>query len=256
MTDPTAKPASLVTFLLDRSSSMLSGKGATIEGFNGYLAGLQAEKDAKIDFTFLQFDSISLDKVCVAIPVVDAKPLTDETYQPRGGTPLIRAAIQTIQAVAASLLARDDKPKVVICIQTDGEENESGREFTWTSLQNLVAAKQAEGWEFNFLGAGIDAYQQGARMGISALNTMSYDRTQAHTVKEAFSASAANTAGFAAGRVGSTAYSNAQRGAAGDRFAPPDLTAAVAATGAQKSGLLTDLRPKLQTGVFNLDLTH
>lgn len=219
----TTKPTSLITFLLDRSDSMRSCKEATIEGFNGYVNNLQTEPDAAIDFTFLQFDNISLDKVCVAIPISDAQLLTETTYQPRGGTPLIECSIKTINAVAESLKKRSDTPKVVICIQTDGQENCSGPEYTWEALRALIADKTALGWQFNFLGAGIDAYDQGAKMGIAAESTMSYDSTDRVKTRHAFAASASNAGNFASGRMASTAYSVRDRTLSGDTFAPSHL---------------------------------
>src|ERR1700761_6897983 len=110
----------LVTFLLDRTGSMLHCKGATIEGFNAYIDGLREGDEAEILFTFLQFDSMSLDKVHVAVPIADVPHLTDETFVPRAQTPLIEAATKTINAVATSLEKYDLKPKVVVCFQTDG----------------------------------------------------------------------------------------------------------------------------------------
>lgn len=209
---------SLITFLLDRSGSMESCKAATIEAFNAYLASLQAEKDAAIDLTFLQFDTQSLDKVCVASPVASVAPLTAATYQPRGGTPLIDAAVKTINAVADSLTKRDDRPKVVICIQTDGEENAS-TENTWEGLTALVKQKEAEGWQFNFMGAGIDAYVQGAKMGIGAANTVSYDHTNVAATRSAFSAVAESAASYSAGRTDTVGLSMSARAASGDRHA-------------------------------------
>ncbi len=218
----------LVTFLLDRSGSMSGCKAATIEAFNAYLGELKAPDTVAVDFTFLQFDSQSLDKICVAEPVANVKELTDATYLPRGGTPLIDASVKTINAVAASLAKRDDKPKVVVCIQTDGQENES-REHTWAELRELITAKQAEGWQFNFMGAGIDAYDSGQKMGISAMATMSYNQADAGATKSAFVASASLSKSFGAGRSVNTEYSNAMRGAAGDqhftRYIDPQATA-------------------------------
>jgi hypothetical protein len=211
-------PSALITFLLDKSYSMTAIKAATIEAFNGYLTGLQAERDAEIDFTFLLFDSISIDKVCVAEPVAKVPLLTNASYQPRGGTPLIDAAVATIQAVDASLASRSDNPRVVICIQTDGEENQSSL-HTWEELRGLITTKQAAGWQFNFLGAGIDAYQQAAKMGVAATSTMSYNSADAIQTKAAFAASASNTTAFAAARSDNTAYTIAQRTASGDAFA-------------------------------------
>ncbi len=213
-----SKPTSIITFLLDRSGSMGSCKPATIEAFNAYLAGLQEETEVAISFTHLLFDTASLDKVCVDIPVSDARPLTDETYVPRGGTPLIDAAVKTIRAVEAALTARPDKPKVVVCIQTDGEEN-SSVEHTWEELRGIVTAKTEQGWQFNFMGAGIDGYVQAARMGVGAGSTVSYDIADAGRTRMAFAASAANVRSFVSGQSMNTEYSASQRTASGDRFA-------------------------------------
>jgi hypothetical protein len=53
------------------------------------------------------------------------------------------AAVKTIRAVDASLASRSDSPKVVICIQTDGQENQS-TEHTWEELRGFDR-DQAEG---------------------------------------------------------------------------------------------------------------
>lgn len=212
-------PPSLVTFLLDRSGSMSSIKSQTIEGFNTYLAGLKAERGAKIDFTFLQFDSVGIDKVHVATPVAEVPLLTDATFEPRAGTPLIEACIKTINAVETSLRHRDDSPRVVICFQTDGEENQSGAEYTWDRLSTLIAAKKGAGWEFIFMGAGIDAYQQARSMGIGVANTVSYGKGHDHTIA-AFAASAQNSGAYASLRSANTMFGALQKQSAGDVFDP------------------------------------
>lgn len=212
-------PTALIAFLLDRSGSMQMCKAATIEGFNAYLEVLKEEKGAAISFTFLQFDSHGIDKCAVNEPVEKVDALTDKTYQPRAGTPLIDAAVKTIHAVDAALKTRDDKPKVMVCIQTDGQENES-REHTWEELKGLVEAKTAEGWEFKFMGAGIEGYDQAIKMGIAASHTMSYDAQDRGATRAAFRCgTASNDVSFAAGRLSSTAYTVMQKAAAGDKHA-------------------------------------
>lgn len=212
---PEAAEPALVTFLLDRSSSMGAIRDATIEAFNGYLGTLKEGNSDGIEFTFLQFDSVSLDKLYVAAPVKTVPDLTRQTFEPRGGTPLIDAAVKTINATAKALAERPGSTKVVVCIQTDGEENQS-TEYTWQDLNALIKAKTAEGWQFNFMGAGIDAYAQGAKMGISAGQTMSYNSADLQATKSAFRASAQNTRGFASGAMQSTAYLSTQRMASGE----------------------------------------
>src|SRR5882672_1726210 len=186
----------LVTFLLDRTGSMMAIKQDTIGGFNAYLEGL-TEGDAADDteFTFVQFDSVSIDKVCVGKPVKEVDKLTDATYSPRAWTPLIDAAFKTIKAVEVAVVGSDKK--VVICIQTDGEENASS-EHTWRDLNDLIKEKTKLGWQFNFLGVGIDAYNQGAKMGIAAAATMSAT-LDPEQMKAAYRFSGSNAAMYASG---------------------------------------------------------
>lgn len=206
----------LVTFLLDRTGSMEPIRNDTIGAFNAYLESLRKE-DGNIEFSFLQFDSISIDKICVNTPIAEVKPLTVDTYQPRASTPLIDAACKTIEAVAVAVEQRAVKPKVVVCIQTDGEENAS-TEHTWAELNQIIKEKSKLGWQFNFMGAGIDAYVQGERMGIARSATVSYDRASPAATRAAFAASAENTRSFAVGAAPSVAFTPAQKAASGDRF--------------------------------------
>lgn len=214
----TKTDSTLVTFLLDRTGSMQSIKDDTIGAFNSYLETLQNDKDVDIEFTFIQFDSISLDKVCVATPVSKVEKLNDKTFEPRAWTPLIDAAYKTIKAVDEQIKGRKTAPKVVICIQTDGQENAS-KEHTWEDLNALIKEKTALGWQFNFMGAGIDAYEQGKRMGISRGSTVAYSNDSAST-RAAFAATACNTASFLKGQALNTAFSMGQKMSAGDKFDP------------------------------------
>jgi hypothetical protein len=215
LTPPTKPTAvTLVTFLLDRTGSMEPIKSQTIEAFNAYLATLQAERDAKIEFSLIQFDSVSVDRICAGLPVRDVPLLTTKTYVPRGLTPLIDAAMETIHAVERLIAGRKDNPRVVICIQTDGQENASTK-HTWNTLRETITAKQLAGWQFNFMGAGIDAYRQASFMGVAHSHTVSYSTDSAHT-HNVFVASASNTANFAAGRSSSTGYTGLQKREAGD----------------------------------------
>jgi hypothetical protein len=201
----------LVTFLLDETGSMESIKDDTIGGFNSYLGSLKAEA-APIDFTLIKFDSRRIEKVCVAVPVSQVAELTMESYQPGASTPLIDAAYKTIKAVEKSL--GGSNPKVVVCIQTDGHENAS-TEHTWDELNALIKEKSAAGWQFNFLGTGIDAYDTGGRMGVAAMSTMSSGRSPQH-VRASYAAMGESTAAYAAGRASDTHLSMSARAASGD----------------------------------------
>lgn len=207
----------LVTFVLDRSGSMELIKSDTIGAFNAYLKTLKKDKEASVKFTFVTFDTMSVDKVCVRENVANVDELTDETYQPRAGTPLIKTAYDVIKATEKALKKGE---KAVVCIQTDGEENSSGPDYPWDKLKDLISQKMEEGWQFNFMGAGIDAYDQGVNMGIPVSNTISYDSNDKVATHAAFVASAANTMAFASGRNATTEYSAKQKFDAKDKFDP------------------------------------
>jgi uncharacterized protein YegL len=204
-----------VTFLLDRSGSMAAIKADTIGGFNTYLQTLKQDAE-DIFFTFLTFDSQSVDKIHVNMPVADAQELSDANFQPRGSTPLIDAAYKTIKAVEKSL--NGSPAKVVICIQTDGEENAS-TEYTMAELNALIKEKHDLGWQFNFMGASVDAYAQAQQMGIPQMRAMSYMSMDAGATQSAFQAAASNARLYASGSSQNTNFSEAQCNAAGDQFA-------------------------------------
>lgn len=217
MSKSKSKPAqtdqrTLVTFLLDETGSMESIKDDTIGGFNSYLDSLKSA-GALIDFTLVKFDSRRIEKVCVAVPIAQVAELNTSTYTPGATTPLIDAAYKTIKAVEQSLNGKN--PKIVVCIQTDGHENAS-TEHTWDELNALIKEKTAAGWQFNFLGTGIDAYDTGARMGVAAMSTMA-SSLQPEKVRRSFAEMGAASADFATGRASNTSLSMRARAASGDQ---------------------------------------
>jgi hypothetical protein len=209
----------LVTLLLDRSGSMQSAKDDTLGALNAYLSGLRSS-GADIRFSLVLFDTdgnrMALDKVHVARRIAEVPDLRPEDYTPRGSTPLIDAACTTIRAVAASLDGHDAKP--VFVIQTDGQENASV-ENSWADLKALIAEKELAGWDFVFMGCGIDAYDQGARMGVSTDRTMAYRRDRAAT-EAAFEGLAEATVAASAMPQARFAFARRQKDRAGDTYAP------------------------------------
>ena len=105
-----------------------------------------------------------------------------------------------------------------VVIQTDGEENAS-RENSWADLKALVAEKERAGWDFVFMGCGIDAYAQGAQMGIAPDRTMAYRRAPAET-GAAFEGLAEATVALAAAPSGRFEFLARHKERAGDEHAP------------------------------------
>lgn len=216
----TTSQKTLVTLLLDRSGSMQSVRDDTVGAINAWLGELR-RTEAEMRFSLVLFDDhhgrMELQKLHVAAPIRDVPDLQTDEFRPRGTTPLIDAACTTIRAVRESLEGRDDV-RVIFAIQTDGLENAS-RENRWEDLRALIGECEAAGWQFTFMGCGIDAYGQGARMGIRSENTVSYGRDPLAT-HAAFAATAENTRLYAAGARADVSYSVEQKLHAGDRFDP------------------------------------
>jgi len=219
------KPAkTLTTLLLDRSGSMFRHHAQTITAINGWIGKLRSSGE-DIRLSFIQFDrhagEICLEKVHVARRIAEVPDLEPADFSPRGDTPLIDAAMDTILAIAASLEGpRGEGVKVVIAIQTDGLENAS-RRYTWDDLKTEIARREAAGWEFVFMGAGLGqtTYEMADMMGISAEKTISYGTDMAET-RAAFEATAMNTVAYASGIMRSMAYTDIQKSASGDVASP------------------------------------
>jgi uncharacterized protein YegL len=245
-----------ITFLLDRSGSMKSILEDTIGGYNAYVDGLRDTDGAT--YSLLTFDTHGLEKVHTRLPIKDVPVLTKKDFVPRAGTPLIDASMETILAVERAMEGRIDY-KVVITILTDGEENESNR-YSWEALHGKITEKTAEGWQFMFIGAGIDAYQAGRNMGISAGQTMSYDSSDVASTRSAFSAMSKNTQLYASGEAATMEFTEQQKDEAGDKFAPatawqptpPPIPAAPAAVGQYMP--LAQVAERKRPGINRIDL--
>lgn len=211
-----SEKTTFVSFLLDETGSMHGIKRDTIGGFNTYVETLQ-EGDADILFSLVTFNSNETKRRYVAEPVREVAPLTADDYLPEAMTPLIDAAVKIIKATDEAVVHRGDDPNVVIVMQTDGEENVSV-EYTNRDLAALIKEKKAAGWEFVFLGAGLDAFEAARAAGIhlSADHVMSYSRSLS---KGAFALTAANVKDYAElGDAERLSYRPGQRKRAGDKY--------------------------------------
>ncbi len=171
-----------IAIILDRSGSMGSIAGATVEGVNAFLFE-QRQSTAEVSLLLVQFDD-QYDQL-YAGPIAGAPMLTlsehpasnEVRFEPRGMTALLDAMGRTIDDVGNSLAAllEEKRPaKIVIVTMTDGQEN-SSKHFT----QQQIAAKiqhqrDVYKWEFQFLAANQDAIATAAAMNIPMGNAITY----------------------------------------------------------------------------------
>ncbi|WP_436793865.1 vWA domain-containing protein [Actinospongicola halichondriae] len=167
--------------LLDRSGSMETMRADVIGGFNNLLAEQRdADKGGGPDarLTLVQFDSQDPHDVLVdGARITKVRPLSNRTFVPRGGTPLLDATGRVITMASVREQQRatlGKRPEVTTIITiTDGHENQS-REFRRRDILRLVKEKEAHGWTFAYLGAGMDAYGEAGGIGYDHRSTMSF----------------------------------------------------------------------------------
>lgn len=157
-----------VTIVLDRSGSMQAIR-SDMEGAIAKLIDDQAAQPGECRLSLYQFD----DQFEQVLAAVDVKTRPTVKLEPRGNTALHDAVARAIDATGRRLaeLPEDQRPaKVIFTVVTDGMEN-SSREHTKESVRLRVERQTRDyGWQFLFLGAGLDSHQQGTQYGMQAVN--------------------------------------------------------------------------------------
>lgn len=164
-----------VSVLLDRSGSMASVVDDTIGGFNTFV-DQQKKLPGECRLTLVQFDNQDPHEVVFdAIPPREVMPLNEETYQPRGGTPLLDAVGMLIQRLDKRV-AVDPTEDQLVAIITDGYENAS-MSFSKEEIAGMITLRESGDWTFVFLGADIDAFGEAGGIGIGGGRSGGYDRS-------------------------------------------------------------------------------
>ena len=168
-----------VVVIVDRSGSMHPIADDTIGAFNKFLQE-QRKAKGKTMITHVQFDN-EYEVLADAVEVSKAKEYTKETYQPRGCTALYDAVGKAMTTVMARIDAMPEKsrPKVLVAILTDGQENAS-KEYNKDTVKSLIEKSEKAGWSVVYLGVGFDqmtATMFSSAIGINAIHTMTVDHT-------------------------------------------------------------------------------
>ena len=141
-----------VLALMDRSGSM---SGIIHEAVNAFNTFIDEQKKTNIDDTVIvtlaSFDN-SYEIVFDRININELPKLTVEQVLPRGMTALNDAIGKLVNG------AKHPKRPTVLLIQTDGHENAS-QEFTTPAIKALIEQKQKDGWDVNFIGAGLSKFE-------------------------------------------------------------------------------------------------
>ena len=154
-----------IILVSDRSGSMQSCREEAEGGINRFI---EEQKDAsgEAKLTMVQFDDV-YEVIHNGMPIKDVPKYE---LHPRGWTALLDAIGKAISTVGERLSKTkdEDRPGLVVCvISTDGNENKS-MEYTRPQIKEMIEHHQKNyNWQFQFLGANIDAIMAGGQMGIS-----------------------------------------------------------------------------------------
>ena len=161
-----------LVFLLDRSGSMGGLENDTIGGYNS-LIRKNRNNDALI--TTVLFDN-DVEFLHERVNIKEVKELTNDDYYVRGSTALLDAIGITINKISKESKDR----KVIFVITTDGLENAS-REYSRSKIKKMI--DQRKDWEFMYLGANIDSYEEAGSIGIKKNRISNYKSSKDGTKK-------------------------------------------------------------------------
>ena len=163
-------------FILDKSGSMSSIRGATVSGFNEYLNKLQKNK-VNVAFNMTLFDDDCTTQRYHMTPIKEVRPLNEESYVPCGMTPLYDHAVSTIEKLAEEVKEIEGTVAVSVVIMTDGLENAS-KLHNEKCLRDLIKKLEKKGnWTFAYMGANQDSYAVAGGIGIARGNTVNWSAT-------------------------------------------------------------------------------
>lgn len=155
-----------LVFVLDKSGSMFDVVEDTIGGFNSFIKR-EKESGKKSYVTLVLFDD-EYHNLYTRKPIDEVEMLTDKEYFAGGTTALLDAIGRTILS-----LDKEVSQKVMFVITTDGLENAS-KEFSKSDVKKLITQHD---WEFLFIGADIDAYDEAATLGIPSTRAANYEKS-------------------------------------------------------------------------------
>ena len=158
-----------LVFVLDASGSMAGLVDDTIGGFNAMID--RQKKESGEAFVSTVIFSNSSRVVHDRVPIAQVPPMTAREYRVGGCTALLDAVGDAMHHIAnIHKYARpEDVPEhTLFVITTDGMENAS-HHFDYARVKAEIGKhRSADGWEFLFLAANIDAAETAGSIGIDA----------------------------------------------------------------------------------------
>ena len=159
-----------IVVLIDRSASMSGMEDETVGAFNSFLAD-QKKVEGEAVLTLVLFDHQE-EIIHFQTPLNQIEPLTRSVYTIGGNTSMY----DCLGNVMSAMKYANKSGKVIFLIQSDGQENTS-QLYNGSRIKKMISEGEEAGWDFEFIGTGIDAITEGAKFGLAAGKCMSVGKT-------------------------------------------------------------------------------
>jgi uncharacterized protein YegL len=167
LTPDGAAEATLISVILDRSGSMHLVREPTIKGFNEFVDTQKKLKDGgSALMSLVQFND-RYEVNFIGEPIENVPELDGGSYVPQGTTALHDAIGRTIRELEGWTRKNDWKGRVLVLIITDGLENAS-QEYDFHTTAEMIKQKEADGWNFAYMGANQDSFAVGHALNVRA----------------------------------------------------------------------------------------
>ena len=168
-----------VIILLDQSGSMATMQQEAIQSATIFIK-TQTTVDETAKFSLSTFSTI-VKNIIVDVPFNKVPPLVESDFVPYGGTALYDAIGMTIQHQKQV----NQNNKVVLII-TDGLDN-SSQSYTKKQIKILITEMKKKNWKFIFMGANINAYEEGNNIDINTNQCAQFNKYNLETMTRSVS---------------------------------------------------------------------
>lgn len=163
----TTKAPVWVAVIVDESGSMAGSRDKVISGFNEFLQDRKKDsEDLQVRLWLTKFNTTRT-VVLSGEDVNNVREMERKDYNPAGGTALFDAVGATVYAMDSELAkVEGQKPRIIVCIFTDGEEN-SSEEINGLTLKTIIKNREStNNYVFKFVGASPEAMLNEQAMGM------------------------------------------------------------------------------------------
>ena len=154
--------------ILDESGSMAAIASPVVSGLMEQLQQISIEaKDEMLEqwVNFYSFNGEGIKELLPIQKVLPGQTFSLDKYQPESMTPLYDAIGYSVNKIRYELEGKSDW-EVLVSIFTDGAENAS-KEYTGSTIANMIKKLSGEGWTFTYRGANHDVEETAAKLNIS-----------------------------------------------------------------------------------------